>query len=251
MNRRAFSIVFAAQAILATASAQVVPVAGMGQHIIARNVVGIDCAAPNAPTGFGTALLYFPYIAGIQEQFLFRAGSTVFNETTATITAVFSKVETSQSQNDTITNVFLKPHQILYYYHPNSSPKSWEDIDGFQAGQLIAINSIQKNMFTAFAGSSFVINSGPWTYSQNFILPDGTVANIENFMPGGITVHVFGTLGKFVETAPGRPLVADLRNSTGTLKLGSCAIFSPFSGSGTHPGPSESPRRRRNAADDQ
>jgi len=249
MKRRAFSFVFAAQAILATASAQIVPVGGMGQHIIARNVVGIDCAAPNAPTGFGTAVLYFPYIAGIPEEFLFRAGSTAKNETTATITAVFSRVETSQSQNDTITNVFLKAHQILYYYHPNSSPRNWEDIDGFQTGQLIAINSIQRNMFTAFGGSSYVINSGPWTYSQNFTLPDGTVANIVNFMPGGITVHVYGTLGKFVEAAPGRPLVADLRNSTGTLKLGSCAIFSPFSGSGTHPWPLEPPTRRRpNAA---
>ncbi len=247
MKRRAFSFLFAGLAILATATAQVVPVAGMGQHIIARNVVGIDCNPPNAPTGFGTAVLYFPYIAGIPDQYLFKAGAQVFNETTAVLTAVFSRVETTQSQNDTITNVFLKPHQILYYYHPNSSPKSWEDIDGFQAGQLVAIDSIQRNMFTAFAGSSFVINSGPWTYSQDFVLPDGSVANIKNFMPGGITVHVFGTLGKFVETTPGKPLVADLRNSQGTLKLGSCAIFSPFSGSGTHPSPDTTSRRRYDA----
>jgi hypothetical protein len=249
MKLRMSGILFAALVFSITASAQVVPVGGMGQHIVARNVVGIDCVAPNAPTNFGTALLYFPYIAGIPEEFLFRAGSTVKNETTATITAVFSKVETSETHNDTITNVFLKPHQILYYYHPNSSPKAWDDIDGFQAGQLIAVNSIQRNMFTAFAGSSFVINSGPWTFSQNFVLPDGTIANIQNFMPGGITVHVFGTLGKFVESAPGRPVVADFRNSTGTLKLGSCAIFSPFSGSGTHPSLDAigGPRRRNDA----
>src|SRR5262245_39307805 len=214
MKRRAATFLFAAPALVAIASAQVVPVAGMGQHIIARNVVGIDCNPPNAPTGFGTAVLYFPYIAGIEQQYLFKPGATIQNETTATITAVFSRVETSETTNDTITNVFLKPHQILYYYHPNSSPRTWEDIDGFQAGELIAINSIQRNMFTAFDGHSYVINSGPWTYSKDFALPNGTLANIERFMPGGITVHVYGTLGKFVETAPGRPLVADLRNNT-------------------------------------
>jgi hypothetical protein len=252
MNARALGCFFSAQAMLAIASAQVVPVGGMGQHIIARNVVGIDCNAPNNPTGFGTAVLYFPYIAGIPEQYLFRPGATVLNETNATITAVFSRVETSETRNDTISNVFLKAHQILYYYHPNSSPRNWEDIDGFQTGELIAVNSIQRNMFTAFGGASFVINSGPWTFSKNFVLPDGSIANIKDFMPGGITVHVFGTLGKFVEAAPGRPLVADFRNSTGNLKLGSCAIFSPFSGSGTHPGPLTNSRSngRRAVGDD-
>ncbi len=260
MKRYVFSFLFVALASLATASAQVgatfpgeVQIGGMGQHIVARNVVGIDCQS-GKPTGFGSAELIFPYIAGIPDEYLFKAGATVQNETTAVITAVFSKIETSQLQNDVMTDVFLKTHLIYYYYHPNSSPKSWDDFDGFQAGQLIAINQVQKNMFSVVPpGISFVVNSGPWRYGADFQLPDGSIANIVKLMPGGVTVNVFGTLGSFVKNPDGSPHVLDLTNSQGPIKLGSCAITSPFSGSATNPGPTASSlqrRGRRNAAGD-
>ena len=261
MRRYMFSLIFVASASLITAKAQLdvatfpgmVQVGGMGQHIIARNLVGIDCQS-GKPTGFGTAELYFPYIAGIPDSYLFQGGAnaTVQDETTATITAVFSKIETSQTQNDKITDVFLKSHLIYYYYHPNSSPKNWDDFDGFQSGQLIAIDQVQKNMFTVVPpGISFVVNSGPWLYTADFQLPDGRTANLANYMPGGVTVYVYGTLGSFVSNADGSPHVINLTNSTGQMKLGSCAITSPFSGSATHPGPPTSSKRgKKNAEGD-
>lgn len=242
MKKRALGSLFAALASLAVASAQVVPVGGMGQHIIARNLVGVDCQSGN-PTGFGTAELYFPYIAGIPQQFLFKAGATVQDQTTAAITAVFSKIVVTQSTNFDMTNVFLKSHAINYYYHPSSSPKDWSDFDGFQAGQLIGTYQVQMNMFSVTHGTSLVINSGPFTYTSDFTLPDGTIANLANFMPGGITVFVIGELGSFVTDATGKPQVVNLTTSTGPLTLGSCAVMSPFSGSGTNPG-NEASRRQ-------
>ncbi len=242
MNKRAAGILFGAIAAISAANAQVVPVGGMGQHIVARNIVGIDCKT-GQPTGFGSAVLYFPYIAGIPEQYLYRAGATVKDPTTAAITGVFSKIVTSQSINYDIANVFLEPHTISYYYHPNSSPKDWTDFDGFQTGQLIGTYQFQKNMFTVAKGLSFVVNSGPWAYTADFVLPDGTTANLRNFMPGGITVAVIGELGTFVSATPGgAPQVTDLTRGNGPLVLGSCAVMSPFSGSGTNPGNQDSTR---------
>lgn len=242
MNKRAAGILFGAIAAISTANAQVVPVGGMGQHIVARNIVGIDCKT-GQPTGFGSAVLYFPYIAGIQEQYLYKAGATVKDPTTAVITGVFSKIVTTQSINYDIANVFLEPHTISYYYHPNSSPKDWTDFDGFQTGQLIGTYQFQKNMFTVAKGLSFVVNSGPWAYTADFVLPDGTTANLRNFMPGGITVAVIGELGTFVSATPGgAPQVTDLSRGNGPLVLGSCAVMSPFSGSGTNPGNQDSTR---------
>jgi hypothetical protein len=206
----------------------------MGQHIIARNVVGIDCTS-GQPTGFGTAELYFHYIAGIPQEFLYKTGATVQDESTATITAVFSKIETSQSTNFDMTNVFLKSHAINYYYHPNSSPKDWTDFDGFQAGELIGTYQVQENMFSVAKGISLVINSGPFTFAKDFILPDGTTANLQKLMPGGINVIVMGELGTFVTDNNGKPVVLDLRTGKGPLVLGSCAVSSPFSGSGINP----------------
>ena len=75
-----------------------------------------------------------------------------------------------------------------------------------------------------------------WEADDCFILPDGTVANLKNFMPGGITVYVIGELGSFVTDSAGKPQVTNLTTSTGPLTLGSCAVMSPFSGSGTNPG---------------
>jgi hypothetical protein len=237
MKKRVAMVLFAAALSLSMSYAQVlpVPVGQMGQHIIARNVVGIDCQTGN-PTGFGSAMLYFPYIAGIPEQFLFRQGATVQDETTATITAVFSKIVVSQSTNFDMVNVFLEPHEINYYYHPNSSPKDWTDFDGFQAGDLIATYHVQKNMFSVAKGISFVVNSGPFTYSKTFTLPDGSMVNLQKLMPGGITVIVMGELGTFVSDAKGNPVVLNLTTGTGPLVLGSCAVSSPFSGSGINPG---------------
>jgi hypothetical protein len=234
MKKRVAGLLFAGLASSAVVSAQVVPVGGMGQHIIARNVAGIDCTT-GQQTGFGTAELWFPYIAGIPSQYLFLPGATVHNETTAVITAVFSKVELSQYQNFDMTDVFLKSHAINYYYHPNSAPKDWTDFDGFQAGTLIATYQVQMNMFTVAKGISLVINSGPFTYSTDFTLPDGTRVNLQNLMPGGITVIVMGELGSPVTDASGKPVVIDARTSKGPFTLGSCAVMSPFSGSGVNP----------------
>jgi hypothetical protein len=133
--------------------------------------------------------------------------------------------------------VFLQSHDINYYYHPNSSPKDWSDFDGFQAGELIATYRVQENMFSVAKGISLVVNSGPFTFSKDFILPDGTKANLQDFMPGGINVIVMGELGSFVtDPATGKPVVLDLRTGKGPLVLGSCAVSSPFSGSGINPG---------------
>ena len=240
MKKWAASFVFVALASMAIAEAQVpVPVAGMGQHIIARNMVGIDCNSFQ-PTGFGTAELYFPYIAGIPQKFLFQPGATVTDETTAVITGVFSKVVVSESMNYDMANVFLQSHEINYYYHPNSSPKDWTDFDGFQAGELIATYHVQFNMFSVAKGISLVVNSGPFTYSKDFTLPDGTKANLKDFMPGGITVIVLGELGNIVTAPDGHPQVVNLTTSKGPFTLGSCAVMSPFSGSGINPSSQES-----------
>jgi hypothetical protein len=57
-------------------------------------------------------------------------------------------------------------------------------------------------------------------------------------MPGGINVIVMGELGTFVtDPTTGKPVVLDLRTGKGPLVLGSCAVSSPFSGSGINPGP--------------
>jgi len=234
MKKRAVGFLFGALASLVSANAQVVPVGGMGQHIIARNLVGIDCTT-GAQTGFGTAELWFKYIAGIPQQYLFQAGATAQNETTAALTAVFSKVVLSQYQNFDMTDVFLQSHQINYYYHPNSSPQSWTDFDGFQAGELIATYQVQMNMFTVAKGISLVINSGPFTYSRDFTLPDGTTVNLANLMPGGITVIVMGELGTIITDTSGKPVVINATTSKGPFTLGSCAVMSPFSGSGINP----------------
>jgi len=248
MKRRAFNFLLAAQAIVATASAQVVPVAGMAQQIVGRELAGIDCQTGN-PTGFGTAALYYQYIAGIPEEYLFKAGATVQNETTSVLTSVFPKVDISQTTNDKMTNAYLKPHTVYYYYHPNSSPKDWTDFDAFQSGQLVGILSLQRNMFSVVPqGIAYGVNSGPWTYAADFVLPDGRVVNLKNFTPGGITVHILGTLGSFVETSPGKPQVVDLRNSVGTVKLGTCAVQITFSGPGIHSARETPPSRGRRDA---
>jgi hypothetical protein len=45
-----------------------------------------------------------------------------------------------------------------------------------------------------------------------------------------------GELGSFVTDNSGKPVVLDLRTGKGPLVLGSCAVSSPFSGSGINPG---------------
>ncbi len=96
-------------------------------QIVGRELGGIDCQS-GKPTGFGTAALWYPYIAGIPEQYLFKAGATVQNETTAVLTSVFPKVVTSQTTNDKMTDVYLEPHTVYYYYRPDVTPKG---LDGF------------------------------------------------------------------------------------------------------------------------
>lgn len=227
-----FAMPTLAVALAAAASAQTtqfrVPVGGMGQHIVARSYTGVDCAN-GSPTGKGTAALYFPFIAGIPEEYLFSS-KTVQDETTALITGVFSNVELSGNKNGDMSNTFLKAHEISYYYHPDSSPKSWTDFDGFKKGELIATYQVSKNMFSQIGDASLVINSGPFILSKDFTLPSGKRVNLRDFMPNGITVHIFGSF-KLVSEASGRPAVINVS------QLGTCAVMSPFSGSGTHPGP--------------
>lgn len=248
MKRYAVSFLFAALAGLATASAQMVPVAGMAMQIVGREMGGINCQN-GQQTGFGTAALFYPYIAGIPVEDLFKAGATVQNETTAVLTSVFPVVSTSQTTNDKMTDIYLQPHTVYYYYHPTSTPKSWDDFDAFQAGQLVGILTLQKNMFSVVPqGLAYGVNSGPWTYTADFTLPDGRVVNMRNFTEG-ITVHIMGMLGAPpVLNADGSPHVIDLTNSQGTVKLGSCAVEITFSGAGIHSASSN--RGRRNAAGD-
>lgn len=234
MKKHATGILFAALAGLAGANAQVVPVGSTGQHLIARFYGGIDCTT-HQPTGFGTAALYLPYIAGIQKQFLFKAGATVQNETTAVLTGVFGKVAITSSTNYNVTNTFLAAETVSYYYHPNSSPKDWTDFDGFQAGQLIATYSVKDDMFTTINGVSWGTVSGPFTYSADFTLPDGTIANLANFMPGGGTFSTLAALGTYVTTPNGQPQIVNLTTGAGPFVLGSCAVMTPFSGTGTNP----------------
>ena len=235
MKKRIGGLVFGALAGLACANAQVVPVGATGQAIIARFYAGIDCKTAQ-PTGFGTAGLYFPFIAGIPKAYLFRAGATVFDESTAVLTAVFSKGSLSNSQNFNITNTLLSPIQVNYYYHPNSSPKDWTDFDGFQAGTLVATYQVQEELFSTVNGVSWGIVSGPFVFSANFVLPDGTQTNLQKLMPGGITVTTISALGTFVSATPGgAPQVLDLTTSKGPFTLGSCAVMIPFSGPGFNP----------------
>jgi hypothetical protein len=264
----ALSFLGAAMASLPSANAQQipVPVGGMGQHIVARNVLGISCTNPFTGTAanptpnltsHGTAVLYFPYIAGIPDQYLFSTtDKTMQDEKHALFTAVFSRVEAWQTHNGSMTDTFLDNHYIYYYYHPDSSPSSFADINGFKAGTLIGIYHVQKNMFSQINNFSLVVNSGPFTYTRDFTLPNGQVINLVDLMPGGITVTVLGNIG-VPETNPGpgpgtgTPVFAfpgltlpDGPLGTATKPFGDtpdefCALMSPFSGSGTNPAPVE------------
>src|SRR3984885_10858853 len=118
MKKRVTGFLFGALACLASANAQIVPVGAVGQHLVARFYGGISCTT-GSQTGFGTAALYLPYIAGIPKAYLFKPGATVFDETTAVLTGVFGNVALSQSTNNNVTNTFLGPQTVSYYYHPN------------------------------------------------------------------------------------------------------------------------------------
>jgi hypothetical protein len=234
MKKRVTGFLFGALASLTCANAQITPVGAVGQHLVARFYAGVNCTT-FAQTGFGTAALYLPYIAGIPKAYLFKAGATVFDETTAVLTGVFGNVALSQTTNFNVTNTYLGPQTVSYYYHPNSSPTDWTDYDGFQAGTLIATYQVGEDQFSTVNGVSLGVVSGPFTYSANFVLPDGTIANLANFMPGGGTFTTVAALGSFVTTAAGQPQVVNLTTSTGPFALGSCAVMTAFSGTGTNP----------------
>jgi hypothetical protein len=245
MRKRVTAFVFAALTSVPCVHGQVVPVGATGQSLIARFYAGIDCNTAQ-PTGFGTAALYIPYQAGINSDFLWQPGATVHDVTTATITGVFSKVSITQSTNYNITNTFLPPNAVHYYYHPNSSPKDWTDFDGFQAGQLIATYQVQPDMFSSLNGVSWGTVSGPFVFTADFVLPDGSKANLANFMPGGGTFSTIAALGTFVSATPGgAPQIVDLRTSKGPFALGSCAVMTAFSGTGTNTGTDQSTRQIR------
>jgi hypothetical protein len=241
-----FMLVLAA---VSCASAQV-PVGAVGQSVIARVYLGIGCTPPNAPTGFGTAALFVPYMEGIPEKFLFRAGSAVEDETTATITGVFAKIQLKQTQNGTITNTFLPTNVVKYYYHPDSSPKDWTDFDGFQTGQLIGTYVVHTDMFTTVNNVSMGQASGPFTSTADFTLPDGTKVNLAKLMPGGINVTTLADLANFIANPDHSPVVVDLNSSSAPVSnpvsLGSCALMFPFSGVGTNPAAPPSPHGRGN-----
>jgi len=99
------------------------------------------------------------------------------------------------------------------------------------------------------SGLAYGVNSGPWTYTADFTLPNGKVVNMKNFTEG-ITVHIFGTIGSFVSNPNGSPVVVNLTNSQGPVKLGSCAVMITFSGPGVHSASPAPSNRRRNAAGD-
>jgi hypothetical protein len=205
-------------AAAACANAQVpVPVGAVGQSVIARVYLGIGCTPPNAPTGFGTAALYVPFMVGIPEKYLFRTGATVEDETTATITGVFAKIQLKQTQNGSITNTFLPTNAVNYYYHPNSSPKDWTDFDGFQTGQLIGTYVVATDMFSTVNNVSMGQASGPLTYTADFTLPDGTKTNLAKLMPGGITVSTLADLKNFIANKDGSPQVLNLNNSSAPI----------------------------------
>jgi hypothetical protein len=235
MKTRALGFVFAALAGVAGANAQPVPVGGTGQAIVGRFFAGIDCKT-GQPTGVGTAGLYTPFIAGIPTQYLFKAGATHNDVDTAVLTGVFSKGSLTNVQNFNMTNTFLSAIQVNYYYHPNSSPKDWTDYDGFQTGQLVATYAVQQEMFSTVNGTSWGIVSGPFTYSADFVLPDGSYANLQRLMPGGITVSTLASLITYVSATPGgAPQVVDLTTGKGPFVLGTCAVMIPFSGPGFNP----------------
>lgn len=80
------------------------------------------------------------------------------------------------------------------------------------------------------------------TYSANFVLPDGTITNLQRLMPGGITISTISNLGAFVTTSAGEPQVVNLSTGVGPVVLGSCAVMIPFSGPGFNPGTEPLPR---------
>jgi hypothetical protein len=223
-------------ATLACANAQVVPVGAVGQAVVARFYPGVDCTTAQ-PTGFATVALYAPVLVGIPQPYLFKVGATVLDETTATITGVFNKLTLRQTTNFNITNTFVSAVEVNFYYHPNSSPKDWTDFDGFQTGQLIGTWQVGIDMFSSTSGVSWGQVSGPLTYSADFYLPDGSRANLAQFMPGGVTVSTFTDLGAYVTTSPGGPpQVVNLTTGKGPVVLGSCAVMVAGSGIATNPG---------------
>ena len=86
-------------------------------------------------------------------------------------------------------------------------------------------------------GVSFRLTTGPSTCSsENFVLPDGTITNLQKLMPGGFTISTITNLGAFVTTAGGARRVVNLATGTGPVVLGSCAVMIPFSGPDFNPG---------------
>jgi hypothetical protein len=234
MKIRVIGVLSAVLGGVAGISAQTVPVGAVGQHLVARFYAGIDCKTTQQ-TGFGTAALYLPYIAGIPKEYLFKPGATVFDETTAILTGVFGNVALSQTTNFNVTNTYLGPQTVSYYWHPGSSPADWTDFDGFQAGTLIATYQVGEDQFSTINGVSLGVVSGPFTFSKDFVLPDGSQVNLQKLMPGGGTFTTMAALGSFVTTSTGAPQVVDLTTSKGPFALGSCAVMTAFSGTGTNP----------------
>jgi hypothetical protein len=115
-----------------------------------------------------------------------------------------------RNKNSDVTNTFLSAINVNYYYHPNSSPKDWTDYDGFQTGQLVATCAMHAEMFSTVNGASWGGVSGPFTYSADFVLPDGSHANLQRLTRGGITVTTWRPL---LHTSL-RPLAARRRSST-------------------------------------
>lgn len=203
----------------------VVPVGALGQHIVARNYLGID-PATGQPNGTGTAALYFPWLVGIPAEYLFSS-TTVHDLTTANFTAVFSNIEvTPPLANGDMVNTFFNPgHEVIFYYHPDQHPTGWEDFDGFKAGQHIATFTVTENMISQIGNIGFFINSAPLTFSTDFMLPDGKVYNFRRLL-GGITVHILQSFNPILKN--GAPEVVNVS------QIGGPAIMFPFSGTGTN-----------------
>ena len=243
MKKRVAGFVLVALASLTIVNAQIVPTGAVGQDIIGRVFAGVN-PSTQQPTGSFTAAIYLPWVAGIPQEYLFQQGAKVQDETTSILTGVFSVGSLAQSVNGNITNTFLSPVKVNYYYHPNSSPKDWTDFDAFQAGTLVATYSVEVDMFSSVGGVSFGLTTGPFTFSKSFVLPDGSTTNLETLMPGGITISTMTNLSTPVLTTTG-PQVVDLTKGVGPVVLGAPAVMFPFSGPGFNPATAPRPGRGR------
>jgi len=163
-------------------------IASMAQHIVARTYL-------NPQTGGGFACLWFPWLYGIPEQFLFDG--TTKSEKTARFTARFTPFTSEPLPNngDMINALFSAGHEVQFYYkeHPSQFQQDWDHPDAFNSGTHVATFTTRRNLLSQIGSVGFFVNSAPLTFSGDFILPDGKVYSFRDLTPGGITVHILAS----------------------------------------------------------